>query len=53
MDKEDKDKLTQAIQEVSVKDIVKVAAHVLAKDDKACMEIAEAYLAECERMENE
>ena len=28
MDKEDKDKLTQAIQEVSVKDIVKVTAHV-------------------------
>lgn len=45
MDDRDRDKLKQAIQVEDVKEVVKVTAHILAKDDGACMEIAEAYLA--------
>ena len=42
--KEDKEKLRQVIKTGDCKQLVRLTAQILAKDDKALQEIAEAYL---------
>lgn len=53
MTDKDKDNLIQAIEAEDVEGTIKATCHILAKDDKACMEIAEAYLAVDEECRND